>query len=473
MRRELNMTDSYLYDEWAEEEFSTPGVPEPKPLSPGPEDWVVGGTEVRENEVIILTGNLIVEPGGNLTLINCTLLMKSRIKVDSSGILNVLEGSNITAYDPEYPLFFCVDGRLIMRDSFLSICDRLYLTTTEGVELYNTTISNNVLGIHCVESSNISIVNCTINNNVVGVECYESSNISIVGCTISNNKRCGIYCEYSYGISIANCTIKQNGDGIICGNSKASVHYCDIYSNRGLGLRSYGRVNATYCWWGSPNGPEYKEEGDPYDPEEVYGYDNPECLIYEPWLTKPFGAKPTPPTEKPSPAPSPIRVLTHINREIITILGGIPLVGDVIMFLEALVPGYGALTFMIVSSLTMISSIAVPVRYWKAERSRSEKLLKLVKRKRQYRFGIDYLVSKTGLDERKVERLLTKLLKNGQLTGILDRKAGTFIYIPRHKIEAIFRLIESRGVVSLRELANKFNLTERELELLITSMRGD
>jgi len=211
---------------------------------------------------------------------------------------------------------------------------------------------------------------------------------------------------------------------------------------------------------------------------KIYALDKAGNQAVSPEYSYTVRAKPTlptekpPPTEKPSPAPSLIRVLTHVNREIITILGGIPLVGDIIMFLEALVPGYGALTFMIVSSLTMISSIAVPVRYWKAERSRSEKLLRIVRRKRQYRFGIDYLVSKTGLDERKVELLLTKLLKNGQLTGILDREAGTFIYIPRHKIETIFSLIESRGVVSLRELASKFNLTERELKLLITSMRG-
>jgi len=98
-----------------------------------------------------------------------------------------------------------------------------------------------------------------------------------------------------------------------------------------------------------------------------------------------------------------------------------------------------------------------------------EIILGLVKRKT--RTDLDYLASEASLSKREVERLLTKLLKNGQLTGILDREAGTFIYIPRHKIEAIFRLIESRGVVSLRELASKFNLTERELELLITSMR--
>jgi len=46
-------------------------------------------------------------------------------------------------------------------------------------------------------------------------------------------------------------------------------------------------VNATYNWWGSPDGPEYKAVGDPYDPEEVYSHDGPKYLVYEPWLGGP------------------------------------------------------------------------------------------------------------------------------------------------------------------------------------------
>ena len=90
------------YDEWMREGFSMTKAPEPKPLSPSPGDWVVSGTEVRENEVIILTGNLVVE-SGNLTLINCTLLMNCtydgewQIRVESGSIMNVLKGSVIKA----------------------------------------------------------------------------------------------------------------------------------------------------------------------------------------------------------------------------------------------------------------------------------------------------------------------------------------------------------------------------------------
>jgi len=46
-------------------------------------------------------------------------------------------------------------------------------------------------------------------------------------------------------------------------------------------------VGATYCWWGSPDGPEYKDEGDPDDPEEVYSVSGAGYLLYEPWLEEP------------------------------------------------------------------------------------------------------------------------------------------------------------------------------------------
>jgi len=65
---------------------------------------------------------------------------------------------------------------------------------------------------------------------------------------------------------------------------------CNITNNEEHGLYVFGFfvVDAAYNWWGSPDGPEYKAEGDPDDPEEVYSYYGPEYLIYEPWLTEPY-----------------------------------------------------------------------------------------------------------------------------------------------------------------------------------------
>ena len=260
-------------------------APEPRPPTPGPDDWIVTGEEVRRDETIILTGNLIIQSGGNLTLINCTLLMNCssdgewQIRVERGGMMNVLEGSNITAYDPEHEFLFYVYGSLIMHDSFLSECGYwdysgsdhlgLWLETSEGVELYNTTItrccygvycyyrssniiirgctiSNNDLGLYCFDrSSNITISNCTISNNEWGLRCAGSS-IIIRGCTISNNDKDGVFCESSSNIAIIDCMISHNGEnGIECSlSSDITISNCTIRDNSLLGLYGlyYGGV---------------------------------------------------------------------------------------------------------------------------------------------------------------------------------------------------------------------------------------
>lgn len=66
-------------------------------------------------------------------------------------------------------------------------------------------------------------------------------------------------------------------------NSPLEIHYNNIYSNEKLGLlnEDYGtEINATYNWWGSPDGPVLSTFGDATDPEEIYG-----SIIYSPWLT--------------------------------------------------------------------------------------------------------------------------------------------------------------------------------------------
>ena len=227
---ELMIGREYEPGKWAREEFSMTEPPEPKPLSPSPGDWVVSSTEVREDEVIILTGNLIVESGGNLTLINCTLYMNCtydgewQIRVESGGIMNVLEGSNITAYNPDCRFLFYVYGRLIMRGSELHECGRpgLRLQTDEGVVIENCKISNCHHGVYCYNSSNITVANCTISwNNYEGICCSCSSGVVVSGCNISQNWN-GISCWCSSGITISGCNISQNGN--------AAVH-CEYSSN--------------------------------------------------------------------------------------------------------------------------------------------------------------------------------------------------------------------------------------------------
>lgn len=71
-----------------------------------------------------------------------------------------------------------------------------------------------------------------------------------------------------------------------CVASNLTVKYCNIFGNFEYGVCNYygpSKINATFNWWGSSEGPEFDFSwGDPFVPEEV-NYD----FISEPWLTEP------------------------------------------------------------------------------------------------------------------------------------------------------------------------------------------
>ncbi|OYT51417.1 hypothetical protein B6U66_04050, partial [Candidatus Bathyarchaeota archaeon ex4484_135] len=143
----------------------------PEPLTPGPEDWVITGNETRRDEVIILMGNLIVESGGNLTLINVTLYMKCyyngelQIRVKSGGRLNILR-STIAAYDPEHRFLFYIENDSVFRmyDSELHGCGYddlhpgLWIGTGDAI-MRNCTITENWYGVYCY-SSKVNMSGC-------------------------------------------------------------------------------------------------------------------------------------------------------------------------------------------------------------------------------------------------------------------------------------------------------------------------
>ena len=276
------------------ESSKSPWNPEPKPLTPGPNDWVVTDHEVHEDEIIILTGNLIVQAGGELTLINCTLYINCtyngewQIRIEDGGTMNVLDGSNITAYReeaPGYRFLFYVYGKLTVRDSFLSECGYdynhpgLWLQTDEGALLENTTITNflcvycyeafNVTitnctisqsyspldwpytGIACRNSSNMTITNCEIRQNGVGIYCWRSSNITITNCVISESNEPGIYCGCSSDITITCCEIKEGPDGIWIDDesSDITIRSCEIEHNcyRGIYIEDSSNIAILSC----------------------------------------------------------------------------------------------------------------------------------------------------------------------------------------------------------------------------------
>ncbi|MEM4534238.1 MAG: right-handed parallel beta-helix repeat-containing protein, partial [Candidatus Korarchaeota archaeon] len=84
-------------------------------------------------------------------------------------------------------------------------------------------------------------------------------------------------CKIGVRLEVMNSVIlmsERYGISVSGNVSEVEIHYCSIYSNKLHGIYSAANVavNASYNWWGKDNTPpEFKEDGDPMDPEEVWG----------------------------------------------------------------------------------------------------------------------------------------------------------------------------------------------------------
>ena len=218
------------------------------------EDWIVTGTEIRENEEIILTGNLTIKDGGKLTFKNVTLKMNCAeegefyIEVQSGGEFYILDNdennlttydaSNITAVNPDYNYYFQVknNGKLEMKNSELHECgynkfgyEGLRIES-DNVLISHNLISDNYYGLDCVYSnitiennlfynnqwhaivlrpSNSTIINNIFNQNTRGIQSIDCAPI-ILNNTIKNSIAQGIFCTNSEPV-IKNSTIKSSG----------------------------------------------------------------------------------------------------------------------------------------------------------------------------------------------------------------------------------------------------------------------
>ena len=140
--------------------------------------------------------------------------------------------------------------------------------------------------------NNNRITHCTIYNGQTGIEVsYWSSNNIISNCTVYNN-HIGIKISSSdtNNNKVIDCSIYNNDYGIYVGYkaTNTKIHYNNIYSNAEYGVYNYNSepsyvANATYNWWGSPDGPF----GDGANPVSSN-------VLYVPWLdTITYNAPPT------------------------------------------------------------------------------------------------------------------------------------------------------------------------------------
>lgn len=210
-------------------------------------DWFIRNDDIiiRENQEIILKGNLTIQKNGYLTFKNVTLVMNCSfdgeysISVEESGNFYIydfdensttkFDSSLITAFDEEFEYGFVVekDSEFIMKNSYLHECGDN--TTSKGLTIKsdNVLIENNIItynyyGIYCFSgSSEPSIYNNTISNNYYGIYCYMGATPKINRNEISYNDF-GILCSWKIDIEIIGCTIFDNK------NYGVSIKDCDV-----------------------------------------------------------------------------------------------------------------------------------------------------------------------------------------------------------------------------------------------------
>jgi len=228
-------------------------------------DWDINNGDVieRQDEEIVLTGDLTVKDGGLLTFRNVTLRMNSdssttyHIEVEDGGRFNIYDGdsdtsttgdaSMITAHDTTYNYqFWVIDGgELYINNSDLQECGTggvlqnrgLYLASTTCVirEVNITDCGYGIIGYY----ASPTIEDCIIEgSSSYSIYLYQSSS-DVDGCTITGGVY-GVIAYYSFPKVTDTDIDSATGWAIYTYNAETEISGCTI-TNSANGI--YGRVN--------------------------------------------------------------------------------------------------------------------------------------------------------------------------------------------------------------------------------------
>lgn len=199
----------------------------PPPFGIG--DWVVTGTETMKDGALLLDGNLTIESGGSLTLVNSTIQMLCRqgsvhdIRVRSGGELKVLSNSVIGAFDPTfwgytYPGFWIDAGARASfeNSSFLSV----------GIKEY--WIDDSEMGGIFIRSP-MTVRNCTFNGSRTAVTVFNSDAV-FEHCSFEGSEWAGVV-SYQSNTVFRNCTFARDYAGAVPYRSNTLFENCSFHDN--------------------------------------------------------------------------------------------------------------------------------------------------------------------------------------------------------------------------------------------------
>ncbi|MBI5698470.1 MAG: right-handed parallel beta-helix repeat-containing protein [Thaumarchaeota archaeon] len=206
---------------------------------PASGDWEVNGTEVYENTTIVITGNMYVRAGDDLTLRNATLIINS--SSDGQYIINVEKGGRLTFFSSTIrPLTtnlryqFNVYGALTIKNSTI-------MNTYSGIRIYSY---NELFGSQNPVLIDSNVVVCSSGSDGIYVQHTDQTRQN-ADVTISNNRitGCNGGMSLQYADSpIINNTIYSNSNGIYLSYSNPTIINNSIYSN----------YNGLYLGYSSP-----------------------------------------------------------------------------------------------------------------------------------------------------------------------------------------------------------------------------
>ena len=273
------------------------------PPALGDGDWTVRDTTViRDWDVIMLRGDLLVTDGGELTLINSTLLFVNAeagdhgVLVDNGGTLKVLGGATVGSSRPNVPITFVVEAgcTLEIRDSFIEEVGppsygvrpkwreiAMYIGTSDAV-IENSTFTGGLVGpffdegvmappvrnctfenVYGVISYGIGIEDCIFRNqNIFGIVFHGGDTGYVARCTFESVFGTCINVGYEYpelgelypaGARVVDCTFSQSTRAIkVLDQSSAIITNCSIDNMEREGI-VVGTSSSVQIWDGSVN----------------------------------------------------------------------------------------------------------------------------------------------------------------------------------------------------------------------------
>ncbi|MCK5562284.1 MAG: right-handed parallel beta-helix repeat-containing protein, partial [Thermoplasmata archaeon] len=181
-------------------------------------DWAVPDTRLISNLSVLLNGSLIILATGDLTLKNASLKFNNSYKVEfgievkpggklfimdyDNNPLTTSDRSNISALDPDYDLYFIVNGsQFVMQNSKLSNCgsnDQLDYFSWDYKYAAPTVMSIGypwTRGLY-IDGDNVLIENNEFSDNFVAILINNTNNGKVIENTFSDNTF-GVYLHNS------------------------------------------------------------------------------------------------------------------------------------------------------------------------------------------------------------------------------------------------------------------------------------